>query len=80
MLKGVCVGTGYFSQFHYEAWSRLSDAEIVGICDLDIDKAKHVTADFFKNPPHSRNNRDVVPPQYNSCLLYTSGEAVINFL
>ena len=55
MLKGVCVGTGYFSPFHYEAWRRLSDVEIVGICDLDIEKAQQLTADFF-----------TAPPQYNS--------------
>lgn len=80
MLKGVCVGTGYFSQFHYEAWSRLSDAEIVGICDLDIDKAKHVTADFFKNSPPSRNNRDVVPPQYNSNFKALLAETLPDFV
>jgi predicted dehydrogenase len=54
-LKGVCIGTGYFSQFHYEAWSRLSEVEIVGICDLDLEKAKQLTQPFFKN----------TPPQYN---------------
>lgn len=46
-LKGVCVGTGYFSKFHYEAWSRISDVEIVGICDLEIRKAKQLTSNFF---------------------------------
>ena len=37
-LRVVTVGTGYFSQFHYNAWQRLADAgevELVGICSLD---------------------------------------------
>ncbi len=39
-LKGVAVGAGYFSQFHFEAWSRLNDVELVAICDLDGQKAE----------------------------------------
>lgn len=46
MTKRVCVaGTGFFSQFHYEAWSRL-DVEITGICSLDRETAQKVAADF----------------------------------
>ena len=65
-LKGICIGTGYFSQFHYEAWSRISAVEIVGICDLDLEKAKQRTMPFFKNTPQYSNDfqsllRDVKP-------------------
>ncbi len=45
-LRGLCVGAGYFSQFHLEAWSRLSDVEIVGLCDPDIEKAQRQAAAF----------------------------------
>lgn len=38
-LKVVCSGTGYFSQFHYEAWTRLDNATIVGVNNRNIDKA-----------------------------------------
>ena len=24
-LRGICLGAGYFSRFHYEAWARLPD-------------------------------------------------------
>jgi predicted dehydrogenase/kynurenine formamidase len=34
-LRGVAVGAGYFSQFHFEAWSRLDDVELTAICDVD---------------------------------------------
>lgn len=30
-LRLGVVGTGYFSQFHYEAWSRMDDVEYVGL-------------------------------------------------
>ena len=30
-LRVVTVGTGYFSQFHYDGWSRMEDVEIVAL-------------------------------------------------
>ena len=38
-LKGVAVGAGYFSQFHFDAWSRLENVHFSAICDLDEKKA-----------------------------------------
>jgi predicted dehydrogenase len=38
-LKVVCSGTGYFSQFHYEAWSRLKNVNLVGVCNRTIKSA-----------------------------------------
>ena len=29
------VGAGYFGQFHYDAWSRMDDCALVGLCALD---------------------------------------------
>jgi len=40
MLKGVGIGAGYFSQFHYEAWSRMDGVDLVAICDLNVEKAR----------------------------------------
>lgn len=39
-LKVAVVGTGYFSQFHFDAWSRCPDVEIVGVSSLDRDAAQ----------------------------------------
>ncbi|MEM5529131.1 Gfo/Idh/MocA family oxidoreductase [Gammaproteobacteria bacterium AS21] len=39
-LRVACVGTGYFSQFHYQAWQRMDDVEIVAICNRDIKSAQ----------------------------------------
>ena len=34
-LRGVCVGAGYFSHFHLDAWSRIPEVKIAAICDRD---------------------------------------------
>lgn len=39
-LKVACLGAGYFSQFHYEAWSRIDQAQLTGACDHDLSRAK----------------------------------------
>ena len=45
-LRVAAVGTGYFSQFHYDAWSRCADAELVGVADLNLSQAEAVTAQY----------------------------------
>lgn len=52
-LTGVVVGAGYFSQFHYEAWSRIDAVTLAACCDLEIEKAKaladqHGVAETFE--------------------------------
>jgi len=39
-LKGVAVGAGYFSQFHYDAWDRIPEVELTACCDLDRQRAE----------------------------------------
>lgn len=46
MLKGVCVGAGYFSRFQYEAWSRIPEVRIVALCNRDEAKGKLMAAEF----------------------------------
>lgn len=50
-LKVVCSGTGYFSQFHYEAWTRLDRATIVGVNNRSVEKAKQF-ADTYNIAEH----------------------------
>ncbi|WP_298484692.1 Gfo/Idh/MocA family oxidoreductase [uncultured Maribacter sp.] len=42
IYKGVCIGAGYFSQFHYEAWARLENVEIIAVCDISKEKAQTI--------------------------------------
>lgn len=39
-LKGVAVGAGYFSQFHFEAWARCEGAELSAVCDMNSELAE----------------------------------------
>ncbi len=45
-LRGVAVGAGYFSQFHYDAWPRVAGAELVAVCDRDRARAEAVARRF----------------------------------
>ena len=40
LLRVGCVGAGYFSQFHYDAWARIDGAQPVASVNRDIDKAR----------------------------------------
>lgn len=45
-LKGVAVGAGYFSQFHFDAWSRMDDVELAAVCDVDPAAADRTAAKY----------------------------------
>ena len=38
-VRVACVGAGYFSGFHRDAWSRIAGTELVGVCDTNIEAA-----------------------------------------
>ncbi len=44
-MRVAVAGTGFFSQFHYDAWARL-DVDVVGVCSLDQDAATAVAEGF----------------------------------
>ena len=39
-LRVATVGTGYFSQFHYNAWRDMEDVDLVGVCNRTLAGAK----------------------------------------
>ncbi|MEM1061868.1 MAG: cyclase family protein [Planctomycetota bacterium] len=45
-VRGAVIGCGYFSRFHFDAWSRLPGVEIVAACDLDRKKADAYAEEF----------------------------------
>ncbi|MDJ0956676.1 MAG: Gfo/Idh/MocA family oxidoreductase [Arenicellales bacterium] len=47
-LRVATIGAGYFSQFHYDAWSRL-DVDLVALCERDPQAARR-TADEYTIP------------------------------
>ena len=52
-LKGVCIGAGYFSQFHFEAWKRLENVEILAVCDNNKNKAEGVCKQYGLGKPYA---------------------------
>ena len=42
-LRGVAVGAGYFSHFHYDAWGRVSGAALVALCDTSRERAEQAS-------------------------------------
>jgi D-apiose dehydrogenase len=45
-LSGVAVGAGYFSQFHYDAWRRVSGARLTALCDRSPERAGEAARRF----------------------------------
>ena len=45
-LKIATAGTGYFSQFHFDAWSRIENVDLVGLCALN-DRMSHNVSERF---------------------------------
>ncbi|WP_417436070.1 Gfo/Idh/MocA family protein [Hoeflea sp.] len=39
-LRVACLGAGYFSQFHFDAWERIEEVKLVGIANRNIEKAR----------------------------------------
>lgn len=39
-IKVACVGTGYFSRFHYDAWKRIEGVDLVASVNRDIRSAE----------------------------------------
>lgn len=51
-LKLATVGTGYFAQFHYEAWSRIENVDLVGLCTLDGTMGRNIAGRFDVDTVH----------------------------
>ncbi|WP_340107809.1 Gfo/Idh/MocA family oxidoreductase [Pikeienuella sp. HZG-20] len=46
-LRVVCLGAGYFSRFHIDGWRRIGRADLIGVADCDMDKARATGAPAF---------------------------------
>ena len=45
-LRVAVAGSGYYSRFHYDAWSRLERAELVALATLDNESGEAMARDF----------------------------------
>ncbi|MFK7738133.1 MAG: Gfo/Idh/MocA family protein [Pirellulaceae bacterium] len=46
VLRCAAIGAGYFSHFHYDAWQRMPNVEVVACCDMDRLKAEAVAEQY----------------------------------
>lgn len=46
-MKVACYGAGYFSQFHFDGWSRIDDVSVVGVANRDRTKAEQTGHPVF---------------------------------
>ena len=51
-IRIAIVGTGYFSQYHFDAWKRL-EVSVVAICSLSENEAIHFSKKFNNCPIYS---------------------------
>lgn len=90
-LQGVCIGAGYFSQYHYDAWSRIPEVEIVAVCDTDLSKAQSV-AERYHIPGVYRDYREmlvalkpdfvdvITPPGTHEAICRAAGEEKVHVI
>lgn len=45
-FRGVTVGTGYFSRYHFDAWRRTGEVEIVALCSREPERAKEIAVTY----------------------------------
>jgi len=46
MLRVAVIGTGYFSQYHYRAWQRMSDVQLVALHAVDRTSGQTIADEF----------------------------------
>ncbi len=56
-LRLAVVGAGYFSRFHYDAWRRIPEVEVVAVCDRDRVKAREAAKPFTGAQVHDDVSR-----------------------
>lgn len=45
-LRGICIGAGYFSRFHCDAWARIPEVRIVALVERDLERGRVLAAEF----------------------------------
>jgi predicted dehydrogenase/kynurenine formamidase len=45
-LRVLCIGTGYFAQYHYDAWHRIRDVELVAVCARNKERTARAAERF----------------------------------
>ena len=71
-LRVACVGAGYFAQLHYQSWARMERAQVVGACDLNLEKAQATGVPAFTD---TSEMLEAVRPDILDIILPPTGHA-----
>jgi predicted dehydrogenase len=89
VLRVAIAGSGYFSGFHYDAWSRIPETRVVALASLDRESAA-ARAEAFGSPPIygevgemlDRERPDlldiVTPPETHLAVVRAAAERGVN--
>ena len=50
-VRVAVIGAGYFGQFHYDAWRRMPEVELVGICVRNVSSARETAETYGQGAP-----------------------------
>jgi predicted dehydrogenase len=75
-LKGVCIGAGYFSPYHLDAWSRIPEVTITALCDPDRPRAdaQRQTYNIARSYIDHREMLAAEKPEFIDTFRYLFGE------
>ena len=80
-MKVACIGAGYFSRFHLEAWRRHPATEVIGVVDEDLSAAEATGLPAFQTleeflASHDPDIVDIItPPTTHVKLIETALKA-----
>ena len=89
-IRIAVVGTGYFSQFHFDAWERL-EVNVVAICSLNENDAIYYSKKFNNCPIYSNFQKMVdetdldfvdiiIPPKDHLSLIKIAAKKNVNII
>jgi predicted dehydrogenase len=90
-FRVAVVGTGRISKFHFEAWRNVGNADVVAVCDVNLDQAKKMAAQFgiakaYASLPELLANEEIdaldiaTPPASHAALLAIAAEHGVDCL
>jgi len=85
-VRVACLGAGYFAQFHYDSWRRIDRVQLVGACDLDLERATATDLPAFTQLDHMLHAIDVdlldiiLPPENHAQAIRTAIAAGVKWI
>lgn len=85
-VRVACLGAGYFAQFHHDSWRRMDRAQLVAVCDLDLERASAARLPAFTQLDDMLEAVDVdlldivLPPEHHAQAIRTAIAADVKWI